>query len=68
MRVNIMELREVRWRSHLRAIAILSNGLFAFWLVMIGGSWYQIGYLGRAPFIFPPLVAIIALVVMRPDK
>jgi hypothetical protein len=35
---------------------------------MIGGWWYQIGYLGRAPFIFPPLVAIIALVVMRPDK
>ena len=57
-----------RWRSHLRAIAILSNGLFAFWLVMIGGWWYPIGYLGRAPFIIPPLVAIVALIAVRPKE
>jgi hypothetical protein len=56
------------WRRHVRAIAILVNGLFAFWLVMVGGWWMPIYYLGGAPFIIPPVVAIIALVVTRANE
>lgn len=57
-----------KWRAHVRAIAIVVNGLFALWLVMVQGWWMPVGYLGGAPFIIPPVVAIIALIVTRTDE
>ena len=57
-----------RWRGYLRAIAILVNGLFALWLVMARGWWMPIGYLGGAPFIIPPVVAFVALMVTRANE
>jgi hypothetical protein len=57
-----------KWRTHVRAIAILVNGLFALWLVAIEGWWMPIGYLGGMPFIIPPLVAVIALIVTRTNE
>jgi hypothetical protein len=57
-----------KWRTHVRAIGVLVNGLFAVWLVMVRGWWMPIDYLGGAPFIVPPLVAIIALLVTRADE
>ena len=56
------------WRGYVRAIAILVNGLFALWLVMARGWWMPIGYLGGAPFIIPPVVAFVALMVTRANE
>jgi predicted membrane chloride channel (bestrophin family) len=57
-----------RWRAHLRVIAILVNSLFALWLLMVRGWWMPIAYLGGAPFIIPPVVAIIALILTRTNE
>ena len=56
------------WRTYLKAIAIVVNGVFALWLLVSRGWWMPIGYLGGVPFIIPPIIAIISLVAMRGDQ
>jgi hypothetical protein len=56
----------MNWREHLRMLAILVNGLFAFFLIGTRGWWMSIG-LG-VPMIVPPVLAIIALVVVHHVK
>jgi hypothetical protein len=57
----------MKWRRYLHAGAILVNGLFALWLVAVQGWWMPVGYLGGAPIIVPPIVAIVALILTRPN-
>ena len=61
-------MRPLRWRAYLRLTAVVVNGLFVFWLIGIGGAAYPIGVLGGVPFIVPPLVAIIALVISHRER
>jgi hypothetical protein len=49
----------MKWREHLRILAILVNGLFAMFLIGTRGWWMSVG-LG-VPMIVPPLLAIMAL-------
>jgi hypothetical protein len=58
----------MRWRAYLRLTAILVNGLFVLWLIGIRGWAYPIGILGGLPFIAPPLVAIVALIISHRER
>jgi hypothetical protein len=63
-----MRIDAVRWRAYLRLTAVLINALFVIWLIGIGGWWYPIGALGGVPFIVPPLVAIVALIISHRER
>jgi hypothetical protein len=51
------------WREHLRVVALLLNGLFVLFLIGTRGWFWSIGF--GMPIIVPPVVAVIALVVLR---
>lgn len=58
----------MNWRSGVRFTAIAVNSLFAMWLIGQKGWWMPVGYLGDAPLILPPALAIIALVLASTDR
>jgi hypothetical protein len=53
----------MKWREHLRVIAIVANGLLILLLIGSRGWWWSLG-LGL-PMITYPLLALIALAVNR---
>ena len=53
------------WREHLRLVAILANVLLVMFLIGTKG-WFMSMGLG-VPLIVPPVLAIIALALVRRD-
>ena len=55
----------MRWREHVRVIALIVNGFSMLALIGSRGWWYPIGGL---PLIVAPVLAVIALAVNRSKK
>ena len=53
----------MKWREHLRVIAMIANGLFVMLLLGTKGWWLSMGI--GVPLILYPLLALIALGVNR---
>jgi hypothetical protein len=56
----------MRWREHLRILAILTNILLTTFLVGTGGWFWSVGF--GVPFVLAPVLAIAALVVNSPRR
>ena len=56
--------KAMNWREHVRAIALIVNGLFV--VALIGSrSWFVSPGFG-VPMVVPPVLAVISLAVSRP--
>ena len=51
-----------KWREHLRVVAIIANVLLVMFLLGTKG-WWMMAF--GVPLIIPPLLAIIALALIR---
>ena len=52
------------WREHLRVVALITNVLLVMFLIGSGGWFWSMGGI-PVPLIIPPVLAVIALAMIR---